>query len=76
MLVVAVMLIFFVPVLELKSFSQPSIVMAAIPLSLPGAAAGLLVSCSPFGFMAFPGIVSLDLRHRLAQHFSDVGGRV
>lgn len=58
-LVVGTMLIFFVLVLEFKSFAQPWIVMAAIPLSVPGAAVGLLLSRSPFGFMAFLGIVSL-----------------
>ncbi len=58
-LIVGVMLIFFILVLEFKSFSLPWIVMAAIPLSLPGASAGLLVSRSPFGFMALLGLVSL-----------------
>ena len=33
--------------------------MAAIPLALPGATLGLLVTHNPFGFTAFLGIVSL-----------------
>ncbi len=58
-LAVGAMLILIILVLEFNSFSQPLIVMTSIPLSAFGAVIGLAVSRSPFGFMAFLGMVSL-----------------
>jgi len=44
---------------QFRSISTPLVVMAAIPMAFPGAAAGLLLFNNPFGFTAFMGIVSL-----------------
>ena len=58
-LAVSVLAIFLILLFQFRSISETLVVMAAIPLALPGAAAGLLLFRNPFGFTAFLGIVSL-----------------
>lgn len=58
-LAVSVVAIFLILLFQFRSISEPLVVMAAIPLAFPGAAAGLLLMGNPFGFTAFMGIVSL-----------------
>jgi len=58
-LAVSLVAIFLILLLQFRSISEPLVVMAAIPLAFPGAAAGLLLIGNPFGFTAFMGIVSL-----------------
>lgn len=58
-LVVSIVAIFLILLFQFRSVSESLVVMAAIPLALPGAVAGLLLMGNPFGFTAFMGIVSL-----------------
>jgi multidrug efflux pump subunit AcrB/outer membrane protein TolC len=51
--------IFLVLLLQFRNVSEPLVVMSSIPLALLGAAAGLLVTRNPFGFMAFIGLISV-----------------
>ncbi len=51
--------IFLALVLQFNHAVKPLLVFAAIPFGMVGAVAGLWVMGSPFGFMAFLGIVSL-----------------
>jgi multidrug efflux pump subunit AcrB/outer membrane protein TolC len=51
--------IYIILLFQFRSAMDPLIVMAAIPLALPGAALGLLLTRNTFGFTAFMGIVSL-----------------
>ncbi|MEM9730971.1 MAG: efflux RND transporter permease subunit [Myxococcota bacterium] len=57
--VVAILLIYTILATQFQSFSQPLVVMAAIPLSLIGVAAGLLLSAKPVGLIALVGVVGL-----------------
>ena len=56
---ISLIAIFLILLFQFRSLSGPLIVMASIPLALPGAALGLFVTRNPFGFTAFMGIVSL-----------------
>ncbi|MCC7535833.1 MAG: efflux RND transporter permease subunit [Deltaproteobacteria bacterium] len=58
-LVISVLAIFIALVFQLKSATKPIIVFAAIPFGIVGALAGLVVMDTPFGFMAFLGLISL-----------------
>lgn len=58
-LVIGVAAIFLILLFQFRSLREPLIVMASIPLALPGAVLGLLLTHNPFGFTAFMGIVSL-----------------
>jgi outer membrane protein TolC len=58
-LLVSLVAIYVILLFQFRSALDPLIVMAAIPLALPGAALGLLVTHNTFGFTAFMGIVSL-----------------
>jgi multidrug efflux pump subunit AcrB len=58
-LLVAVLGIFAVLVLQFKSFLQPLIVFASIPLAFIGAVLALLVTGYTFSFTAFIGVTSL-----------------
>lgn len=58
-LLFAVMAIFAVLVLQFKSFLQPLIVSASIPLAFVGAVLALLVTGNTFSFTAFIGVTSL-----------------
>ena len=51
--------IYLALVIQLKSAVKPFIVFAAIPYGVGGALVCLVLSGSPFGFMAFLGIISL-----------------
>ena len=56
---ISVAMIFFALVIQFKNALKPLIVFAAIPFGVVGALVGLAVMGSPFGFMAFLGIISL-----------------
>ncbi|NKC30044.1 efflux RND transporter permease subunit [Falsiroseomonas selenitidurans] len=54
---VAVMLVILM--VQLRSFGQVALVMATAPLGIPGAAAALLLTGMPFGFVALLGVIAL-----------------
>lgn len=56
---VALLLIYTILATQFQSFSQPSVVMAAIPLSFIGVAGGFLLSPKPIGLIALVGVVGL-----------------
>jgi multidrug efflux pump subunit AcrB len=56
---ISVAAIFLALVFQFRNAVKPLIVFAAVPFGMVGALAGLWVMGSPFGFMAFLGIVSL-----------------
>jgi multidrug efflux pump subunit AcrB len=56
---VSVLAIFLALVLQFKHAIKPLLVFSAIPFGLVGAFAALVVTGTPFGFMAFLGIASL-----------------
>ncbi|MBS1875810.1 MAG: efflux RND transporter permease subunit [Acidobacteria bacterium] len=58
-LAISLAAIYLILLFEFRSAIDPVIIMASIPLALPGAAFGLLVTRNTFGFTAFMGIVSL-----------------
>jgi multidrug efflux pump subunit AcrB len=58
-LVISVLLIYIALVVQFKSAMKPMLVFAAIPYGMTGAIASLWLMDSPFGFMAFLGVVSL-----------------
>lgn len=58
-LAISVGAIFLALVVQFKSATKPIIVFAAIPYGVVGALVSLAVMGSPFGFMAFLGIISL-----------------
>ncbi len=56
---IALFIIYIILVIEFGSLSQPVIILVTVPLSLIGAAIGLMVFRQPFSFTAFLGISSL-----------------
>ena len=56
---ISLVAIFLVLLVQFRNVSEPLVVMSSIPLSLLGAAFGLLVTQNPFGFMAFIGLISV-----------------
>lgn len=52
--------IFLILLFQFRSTARSLVVMASIPLSLPGAAAGLWMSGNPFSLTAFMGVISLS----------------
>jgi multidrug efflux pump subunit AcrB/outer membrane protein TolC len=56
---ISLVAIFLVLLIQFRNIAEPLVVMSSIPLALFGAAAGLLVTHNPFGFMAFIGLISL-----------------
>ncbi len=56
---ISLVAIFLVLLVQFRNVSEPLVVMSSIPLSLLGAAFGLLVTHNPFGFMAFIGLISV-----------------
>jgi multidrug efflux pump subunit AcrB len=54
-----ILLIYVVIAIQFNSLLQPLIVLMSIPLAVIGVAFGLLVTGTPFSFIAFIGIVSL-----------------
>ncbi|UCH97641.1 MAG: efflux RND transporter permease subunit, partial [Candidatus Aminicenantes bacterium] len=58
-IVIAIIAIFAVLVLQFKSFKQPLIVYAALPLAIIGSVLALLITGYSFSFTAFIGLTSL-----------------
>jgi len=58
-IIIAMLAIFGVLVLQFRSFSQPLIVFAAIPLAVIGSIIALLITGNSFSFTAFIGLTSL-----------------
>ncbi len=58
-ILIAMIAIFGVLVLQFRSFSQPLIVFAAIPLAIIGSIIALLLTGNSFSFTAFVGLTSL-----------------
>ncbi len=56
---VALLLIYTILATQFQSFSQPLVVMAAIPLAFIGVAMGLLLTPTPVGLIALVGVVGL-----------------
>jgi len=57
--IVAMLLIYTILATQFQSFSQPLVVMAAIPLSFIGVASGFLLSSKPIDLIALVGVVGL-----------------
>jgi multidrug efflux pump len=57
--IIALFIIYLILVIEFGSLSQPVIILITVPLSLIGAAIGLMIFSQPFSFTAFLGISSL-----------------
>ncbi|HOP41114.1 MAG TPA: efflux RND transporter permease subunit, partial [Geobacteraceae bacterium] len=56
---ISLLAIFLVLLIQFRTITEPLVVMSSIPLALPGAALGLVVTHNPFGFTAFLGMISL-----------------
>ncbi len=59
MLFLALFLVFALLVLQFDSFTQPFIIMSAIPLALTGVFFAFFISGQPFSFMAMVGVIAL-----------------
>jgi len=57
---ISLVLIFLTLLIQFRKVSEALIVMSSIPLALPGAVLGLIVTHNPFGFTAFMGLISLS----------------
>lgn len=57
--IVAMLLIYTILATQFQSFSQPLVVMAAIPLSFIGVAGGFVLDPKPIGLIALVGVVGL-----------------
>jgi multidrug efflux pump subunit AcrB len=58
-LAISIALIYIALVVQFRNTVKPLLVFAAIPFGMVGALAALWVTGTPFGFMAFLGVVSL-----------------
>jgi outer membrane protein TolC len=58
-LFISLIAIFLILLFQFRTLSDTLIVIAAIPLAIPGAALGLFITHNPFGFTAFIGVISL-----------------
>jgi multidrug efflux pump subunit AcrB len=56
---ISLVAIFITLLIQFRRVSEALIVMSAIPLALPGAVLGLIITGNPFGFTAFMGLISL-----------------
>ena len=56
---ISLVAIFLILLIQFRNISDTLIVMSSIPLALPGAVLGLIVTHNPFGFTAFMGLISL-----------------
>jgi multidrug efflux pump subunit AcrB/outer membrane protein TolC len=56
---ISIVAIFLTLLLQFRSISEALIIMASIPLALPGAVLGLIITHNAFGFTAFMGFISL-----------------
>ena len=63
---ISLVAIFLTLLIQFKKLSETLIVMSSIPLALPGAVLGLVITHNPFGFTAFMGMIS-PLRDRGAK---------
>jgi len=59
-LALSILLIFLVLLFQFRSPVDTLVVMMSIPLALPGAVFGLLLTGNPFSFTAFMGVISLS----------------
>lgn len=57
--IIAIIAIFAVLVLQFRSFTQPLVVFAALPLAIIGSVMALLITGNTFSFAAFIGLTSL-----------------
>jgi multidrug efflux pump subunit AcrB len=58
-MLLAVLAIYALLAIQFNSFVQPLVILLTVPLGLTGAMIGLLITGSPFGLMAFIGVISL-----------------
>ncbi|BBO89493.1 efflux RND transporter permease subunit [Desulfosarcina ovata] len=58
-LCISLLAIFLVLLLQFRNVLEPLVIMCSIPLMLPGAVFGLLITGNSFGFTAFVGLISL-----------------
>ncbi|KAB3530676.1 efflux RND transporter permease subunit [Alkaliphilus pronyensis] len=58
-MMVAILLVFIILAVQFNSLSQPLVILFAVPLSVIGAIAGLIITNNNFGLYAFMGIVAL-----------------
>jgi outer membrane protein TolC len=56
---ISLVAIFLVLLIQFKNLSEVLIVMSSIPLAMPGAVLGLIITHNPFGFTAFMGLIAL-----------------
>ncbi|WP_157068145.1 efflux RND transporter permease subunit, partial [Desulfosarcina cetonica] len=56
---ISLLAIFLVLLVQFRNALEPLVIMASIPLMLPGAVFGLLITGNAFGFTAFVGFISL-----------------
>jgi multidrug efflux pump subunit AcrB/outer membrane protein TolC len=56
----SMILIFLILLFQFRSVVQTVVIMMSIPLALPGAVLGLLITNNPFSFTAFMGVISLS----------------
>jgi multidrug efflux pump subunit AcrB/outer membrane protein TolC len=56
---ISLLAIFLVLLIQFRTLSEPLVVMSSIPMALPGAVLGLIITRNPFGFTAFMGLISL-----------------
>ena len=57
---ISIVAIFLILLFQFRSPSQTMVIMMSIPLAIPGAVLGLLVTGNPFSFTAFMGLISLS----------------
>jgi len=57
---ISMVAIFLILLFQFRSPSQTMVIMMSIPLAVPGAVLGLLVTGNPFSFTAFMGLISLS----------------
>ncbi len=56
---ISIVAIFITLLIQFRRVSEVLIVMSSIPLAMPGAVLGLIVTRNPFGFTAFMGLIAL-----------------
>ncbi|HTX89568.1 MAG TPA: efflux RND transporter permease subunit, partial [Anaerolineales bacterium] len=56
---ISLVAIFLTLLIQFRQVSEVMIVMSSIPLAMPGAVLGLIITRNPFGFTAFMGLISL-----------------
>ena len=56
---ISLVAIFITLLIQFRRVSEVLIVMSSIPLAMPGAVLGLIITRNPFGFTAFMGLIAL-----------------